>query len=208
MSLLFIRFPAAADQKGKSSHDIRTILSAFSPLHVFRLMATPSILLTVGSINITREVLLIIVQDLACGLLSWSQYSLLSAPRHIISNRFHLTSPLYSGLFYIAPATGFLIGTLVGGRYSDWTVKKWIIRRKGTRLPQDRLNSGMWSFFLIIPAASLVYGWGLEGTSDSFSWLALPVISAFFVAAGLLAAFASLNTYCAGRSIIWGERQV
>ena len=140
MSFLFIRFPAVADSKGKSSYNVQSSLSAFSPLYVFRLMVSPSILLTVGFINITREALLITVKDFACGLLSWSQYSLLSAPGHIISSRFHLTSPLYSGLFYIAPATGFIIGTLVGGRYSDWTVKRWIIKREGTRLPQDRLN--------------------------------------------------------------------
>ena len=147
--------------------------------------------------------MLIAVQDLTCGLLSWSQYSLLSAPRHIIGNHFHLTSPLYSGLFYISPAMGFLLGTLVGGRYSDRTVKQWIVRRDGTRLPQDRLNSGMWSFFLVVPAASLTYGWSLDAKDDSVAWLALPIVSAFFVAAGLLAAFASLNTYCAGRSLLF-----
>ena len=208
MSVLFIHFPEAADPKGKSSSDIRNTLYASSPLPVFRLMANPSILFTVGFASLLFKNLLIVVQDLTCGLLSWSQYSLLSAPRHIISNRFHLTSPLYSGLFYISPALGFLTGTLVGGRYSDRTVKKWIARRHGTRLPQDRLNSGMWSFFLVVPAASMAYGWGLEGKDDSIAWLILPVISAFFVAAGLLAAFASLNTYCAGRSLLSSRNSV
>lgn len=100
---------------------------------------------------------------------------------------------------------GFVLGTLVGGRYSDRTVKKWIVRRNGLRLPQDRLNSGMWSFFLVVPAASIAYGWGLGGKDDSIAWLVLPIVSMFFIAAGLLAAFASLNTYCAGRSfpLIW-----
>ena len=208
MSVLFIHFPEAADPKAKSSRGIRNALNASNPLPVFRLMADPSILFTVGSASMLSEDLLIVSQDFACGLLSWSQYSLLSAPRPIISNRFHLTSPLYSGLFYISPALGFLIGTLVGGRYSDRTVKKWIARRHGTRLPQDRLNSGMWSFFLVVPAASMAYGWGLEGKDDSIAWLALPVISAFFVAAGLLAAFASLNTYCAGRSLLCARKSV
>ncbi|KAJ9669406.1 hypothetical protein H2201_000273 [Coniosporium apollinis] len=139
----------------------------------------------------------VLFTDLTCGLLSWSQYSLLSAPRHLISTRFHLTSPLLSGLFYIAPAGGFLLGTIVGGRYSDLTVRKWITKRGGVRLPQDRLNSGMIAFFLLIPAASLAYGWGPECTSCSVGGLALPIVTGFFVAAGLLAAFASLNTYSA-----------
>lgn len=57
----------------------------------------------------------------------------------------------------------------------------------------------MIAFFLLIPAASLVYGWGLECTSCSVGGLALPIVTGFFVAAGLLAAFASLNTYSAGK---------
>ncbi|KAF2129405.1 putative MFS transporter [Dothidotthia symphoricarpi CBS 119687] len=157
-------------------------VATFNPLPVFKQMRYPNISLT----------------HLSCGFLSWSQYSVLSAPRHILSTRFLLTSPISSGLFYIAPATGFLLGTVVGGRYSDMTVRKWIDRR-GERLPQDRLNSGMLAFFVIIPLASLLYGWGLQCNSCSTEkvGLALPIVTSFFTAAGLLAAFASLNTYCA-----------
>ena len=199
MSLFFIRYPKVEDQNTKSNRNIRNTLNAFNPLHIFRLMANPSILLTVDFTISLSEARLIMVQDLTCGLLSWSQYFLLSAPRLIFSSRFHLTSPLYSGLFYIAPAMGFMLGTLVGGKYSDRTVKQWIVRRNGIRLPQDRLNSGMWSFFLVVPATSMIYGWSLDTKNDSIAWLALPIISAFFLAAGLLAALASINTYCAGK---------
>lgn len=203
MSFFVIHFPAVEDQRAPSLHDARKMMSSSTnPLNVFRLMASPSILLTVSAVNHPPlfQPMLNDLQDLTCGILSWSQYSLLSAPRYIISNRFHLTSPLYSGVFYIAPAAGFLLGTLVGGRYSDRTVKKYISKRDGLRLPQDRLNSGMWSFFLVVPVASLVYGWGMGGKDGSMGWLALPIIAAFFIAAGLLAAFASLNTFCAGMS--------
>ncbi|KAF2637308.1 putative MFS transporter [Massarina eburnea CBS 473.64] len=160
----------------------RNALVEFDPRPVFQQMMYPNVIFT----------------HLSCGFLSWSQYALLSAPRHILSTRFGLSSPLSSGLFYIAPVTGFLLGTVVGGRYSDMTVCKWIARR-GTRLPQDRLNSGMWAFFFFIPAASLIYGWGLEceRCSTARAGLALPIVTSFFMAAGLLAAFASLNTYCA-----------
>lgn len=51
--------------------------------------------------------------------------------------------PLIIGLFYIAPGTGFLVGSIVGGRLSDHTVKRYIKKRNGLRLPQDRLNSGL-----------------------------------------------------------------
>ncbi|KAH7060675.1 synaptic vesicle transporter [Macrophomina phaseolina] len=156
----------------------RQVLGTFNPSHVFQLFIYPNVLFT----------------DLACGLLSWSQYALLSAPRHILTTRFHLTTPLISGLFYLSPAAGFLTGTMIGGRWSDHTVRKHIALRNGMRLPQDRLNSGMPAFFFVVPAASLVYGWSLEFDKGG---LALCVVMAYFTALGLLAAFASLNTYCA-----------
>lgn len=73
-----------------------------------------------------------------------------------------MTSSLTSGLFYIALAAGYLLGTVVGGRLSDYTVRSWIIVRGGVRLPQDRLNGGIQWLFLIIPPISLVYGWGMH----------------------------------------------
>ncbi|KAF2140446.1 uncharacterized protein K452DRAFT_230155 [Aplosporella prunicola CBS 121167] len=165
-------------EESKQAMSILEMLDHFNPKHVFGLMIYPNIFFT----------------DLACGLLSWTQYSLLSAPRHIITERFNLTSPLVSGLFYISPAAGFLAGTMIGGKYSDMTVRKWIDKRGGVRLPQDRLNSGMFSFFFLVPVTSLVYGWCLQADKGG---LPLPVIMAFFTAGGLMAAFASLNTYCA-----------
>ncbi|KAH8629869.1 hypothetical protein IG631_14446 [Alternaria alternata] len=171
----------------------RTALAQFNPLPVFKQMTYPNIIMTrcITSKEADR-----LHQHLSCGFLSWSQYSILSAPRHILVTRFGLTSPLSSGLFYLAPATGFLLGTIVGGRYSDMTVRRYI-KTRGERLPQDRLNAGMLSFFLVIPTASLVYGWGLQYGPTSRAALALPIVTSFFTAAGLLAAFASLNTYCA-----------
>lgn len=123
---------------------------------------------------------------------------MLAAPREIITVRFHLDTPLIAGLYYIAPAAGFLTGTLIGGRWSDHTVRKWI-KVRGHRVPHDRLKSCWFAFFLIIPAASLIQGWCLQFDVGE---LALPIVMAYFVAAGLLLAFASLNTYCAGNSIL------
>lgn len=75
------------------------------------------------------------------------------------------------------------------------TVRKWLKRRAGLRLPQDRLDSGMLAFSFVIPASSLVYGWGLD---REVGGLPLPIVTSFFSAAGLMIAFASVNTYCAG----------
>jgi len=168
---------------GRLNMPLKKGLVQFNPIPVFRAMAYPNVFFT----------------HISCGLLSWSQYFLLAAPRHILASQFHMTAPLTSGLFYIAPGVGFLLGTVIGGRYSDHTVRRWIVERGGVRLPQDRLNSGKLCFFLVIPTASLVYGWGLQYIhfSKLSGGLAFPLVFAFITAAGLLAAFACLNTYCA-----------
>jgi predicted MFS family arabinose efflux permease len=179
-SLIFLRKGGKpATLKNPSFGDV---LHIWNPTRVISLMRYPSLLFT----------------DIACGLLSWSQYALLSSPGHILRSQYNLNSPMISGLFYLSPASGFLVGTLIGGRFSDRTVKQWIEKRHGLRLPQDRLRSGFVSWFVVIPAASLLFGWGVE---QKVGGLALPVVSAFFAAAGILAAFAGLNTYCAGESV-------
>ena len=114
-------------------------------------------------------------------------------PSHI-NPRFNLTTPLISGLFYIAPGTGFLVGSIVGGRLSDRTVKRYIKKRNGLRLPQGRLNSGLLTLVGVLPVATLVYGWNLQ---EKVGGLALPIVCALFGGAGLMGSFYGLNTYTA-----------
>jgi hypothetical protein len=135
-------------------------------------------------------------QCLTCGLLSTFQYALLTSARSIFNPRFNLTTPLISGLFYLSPGIGFLIGSVVGGRLSDHAVKKWILKRNGVRLPQDRLNSGLATLFAVVPISTLIYCWTLQ---KEVGGMAVPIIAAFFAGAGLLGAFNGLNTYSAGK---------
>ena len=133
---------------------------------------------------------------MTCGFLAFYQYALLTSVRSIINPRFHLTTPLVSGLFYLAPGAGFLIGSIVGGKLSDRTVKKYIAQRNGVRLPRDRLNSGLLTLFFVLPAATLIYGWTLQ---EEVGGMAVPIISAFWGGAGLMGSFNALNTYTAGK---------
>lgn len=125
-------------------------------------------------------------------------YSLLTPPRYLINPRFHLTTPLVSGLFYLAPGGGFLIGVIAGGRWADITVKKWMLKRDGQRLAQDRLNSGILAFFFLVPVATAIYGWSLEFTVGG---LAVPAVAMFFCGVGLMVAFTCLNTYTSGMAV-------
>lgn len=86
----------------------------------------------------------------------------------------------------------------MGGKLSDRAVKKWIKKRNGVRLPQDRLNSGLITLFAVLPASTLVYAWTLQ---EGVGGMAVPIISAFTAGIGLLGTFNGLNTYSAGERI-------
>ncbi|OQE46942.1 hypothetical protein PENCOP_c001G02718 [Penicillium coprophilum] len=129
---------------------------------------------------------------LAAGALVWNQYSLLTPIRYVLNPRFHLTSPIQTGLFYIAPGCGYLVGTFMGGRWADHTVKKWIRKRGGVRVPEDRLKSCLIFLGLVIPGCILVYGWTVE---KAVGGIPVPVLAMFFQGVAQLFCFPSLNTY-------------
>ncbi|PYH68006.1 MFS general substrate transporter [Aspergillus vadensis CBS 113365] len=173
-------------EEGRESHiSLRYVLRAFNPIKVFKLYLLPQVFLT----------------DLSCGFLAVTQYGLLTSVRNVINPRFNFDTPLVSGLFYISPGVGFILGSLVGGRFSDHTVKRYIAKRNGIRLPKDRLNGGLPYLFLVLPASMLLYGWCLQ---REFGGLALPVVLSLLIGAGLMGAWNGLNTYSA--EIIPSER--
>ncbi|KAL2815082.1 major facilitator superfamily domain-containing protein [Aspergillus cavernicola] len=153
------------------------IVKVFNPTRTFRLWLYPNMLLSF----------------ITCGLLSTFLYGLLSSARTIFNPRFNLTSALVSGLFFLSPGAGFLTGSILGGRLSDATVRKYM-RIRGFRLPQDRLNSGIVMLFLVLPGATLVYAWTLETEKGG---MAVPIVAAFFGGVGLMGSFNGLNTYAA-----------
>ncbi|KAI4679304.1 uncharacterized protein J4E84_008332 [Alternaria hordeiaustralica] len=147
-----------------------------NPFRVVKLYRYPNILLTA----------------LASSSLVWNMYSLLTPIRYVLNPRFNLQSPLQSGLFYIAPGCGYLLGTFFGGRYADHIVKKYI-RLRGHRVSEDRLRSCVFFLGVVIPACMLVYGWSVE---KRVGGIALPVVMMFLQGVAQLFCFPSLNTYC------------
>lgn len=121
-------------------------------------------------------------------------YSLLTPIRYVLNPRFHLTSPLQSGLFYLAPGAGYLLGTFFGGRYADYVVKKYIrLSPTHSRHPEDRLRSALPFMGIAIPACVLIYGWSVE---QNVGGIPLVVIVLFLQGVAQLFCFPSLNTYC------------
>ncbi|RDW74661.1 putative MFS transporter [Aspergillus mulundensis] len=181
LSLMFVpevqQEPSTEKEQKKKQITLRYALKVFNPLRVFRLWLYPNIFLSF----------------LTCGLLSTYLYALLSSARTIFNPRFNLTSALVSGLFYLAPGSGFLIGSVLGGRLSDRAVHKYIARR-GFRLPQDRLNSGLVMLSLVLPGATLIYAWTLD---QEVGGMPVPIIAGFVGGVGLMGSFNGLNTYAA-----------
>ncbi|KAJ4287553.1 hypothetical protein N0V90_012256 [Kalmusia sp. IMI 367209] len=155
---------------------LHTMWQWLNPFRILRLYRYPN-LLTVA---------------IAASSLVWNMYSLLTPIRYVLNPRFDLSSPLQSGLFYIAPGAGYLVGTLVGGRWADHTVKKYI-KIRGERVSEDRLRSCLPFIGIVIPACMLIYGWSVEKRKGG---VALPVIMMFLQGVAQLFCFPSLNTYC------------
>lgn len=101
---------------------------------------------------------------------------------------------MQSGLFYLAPGAGYVIGTFFGGRYADYVVKKHIAKSPtNTRIPEDRLRSALPFMGIIIPGCVLIYGWGVD---QDVGGIPLVVVMLFIQGVAQLFCFPSLNTYC------------
>ncbi|KAH6674340.1 major facilitator superfamily domain-containing protein [Halenospora varia] len=154
----------------------RVLWSMLNPWRVVRLYKYPNLIMVA----------------LASSSLVWNMYSLLTPIRYILNPRFNLTTPIQSGLFYLAPGCGYILGTFFGGRYADYITIKYT-RKRGSRVPEDRLRSALPFMGIMIPSCMLIYGWSIE---KRFGGIALPVIMMFIQGIGQLFCFPSLNTYC------------
>ncbi|CAK7267758.1 hypothetical protein SEPCBS57363_002753 [Sporothrix epigloea] len=156
---------------------LRVLWPMINPLRVIRLFIYPNLIMAGG----------------ASSSLVWNMYALLTPIRYVLNPRFHLTTPMQSGLFYLAPGCGYIVGTFFGGRYADYMVRRYIKKRDGVRVPEDRLRSALPFIGAVIPACMLVYGWGVE---RGVGGIPLAVTMMFLQGVAQLFCFPSINTYC------------
>lgn len=152
-----------------------SIMRMINPWRVLKLWRYPNVVFT----------------GLASAAILWNMYGLLAPIRYVLNPRYGLETPLQSGLFYLAPGLGYLIGTLFGGRFADYTVKRYI-KKRGVRVPEDRLRSAV-PFMLVIAVCILIYGWTVE---KAVGGIPLTVIVMFIQGVAQLFCFPSLNAYC------------
>ncbi|KAI0009927.1 major facilitator superfamily domain-containing protein [Xylariaceae sp. FL0662B] len=170
----------------------KVLAHMINPWSVIRLWKYPNLLLVA----------------LATSALIWNMYSLLTPIRYVINPRYNLTTPLEGGLFYLAPGCGYLTGAFLGGRYADFVVKKYI-KKRGIRIPEDRLYSALPFMGIVIPGCVLIYGWCVE---KNVGGIPLTVVVLYLQGVAQLFCFPSLNTYCLdvmpGRSEVIGGNYV
>ncbi|KAL1921080.1 uncharacterized protein VTP21DRAFT_11715 [Calcarisporiella thermophila] len=163
--------PTLASSTPAIKHSIFHQLKLFNPLRSLALIRYRFVLLAafqIGSAFIAATVL-----------------NLLIPTR--LAPRYKLDSTL-TGLTYIGLGVGCVFGSVVGGRLSDYFVRK----RAGDVVPEDRLGWHVWAgSFLFVPAGALVYGWLLDTVSIVF----LPLIGHFFVGLGIMLVFTGISTY-------------
>ncbi|TVY40157.1 Itaconate transport protein [Lachnellula occidentalis] len=153
----------------------KKIASWLSPVSTIKLYKYPGILFT----------------SIASGALLWGMYSILTPIRQVLNPRFGLTTPLQSGLLYLAPGAGYLIGCPLAGKWSDYMVKRWKKKTSGVARPEDRLRATLVPF-LLNAASTLIYGWSVEKKKGG---MAVPIIFLFLSAFAQMACFSPISAY-------------
>lgn len=124
--------------------------------------------------------------------LVYTMYIVQTPIRAVLEPRFNLLSPIYSGLFYLAPGMGYLVGSLIGGPWADYTVKKYI-KKRGRRIPEDRLYTVLIPLGIMYPVSTLIYGWTIEFEKGG---MAVPIIFLFIGGVAQTCIFPASNAYC------------
>ncbi|KAI8967135.1 major facilitator superfamily domain-containing protein [Mycotypha africana] len=104
-----------------------------------------------------------------------------------------------TGLCYLSLGAGFMIGSIVSGRHSDYLLLK--LSKKASKqqepygdqpkiCPEMRLQAAVPSFFLM-PAGYLIYGWCTEKKVGVYA----PLIGLFIYSMGQMWAFTPVSVY-------------
>ena len=135
--------------------------------------------------------------SLASASLIFTMYAVITPIHQVLNPRYHLQAPWQAGLFYLAPGSGYFVGTLCGGKWADHVVRKWKAKLGGVRRPEDRLRSGVWFLGVGMTVSVQVYSWCVQTNRGG---IPLTVIALFIHGFCQLMIFPSLNTFCLGES--------
>ncbi|KAA6414029.1 MAG: MFS multidrug resistance transporter [Lasallia pustulata] len=156
-------------------------LAFIDPLKIILNLRYPAVLLTVWLASITFGCLYV---------LNISLQSTFSKPPYSFST-------LIVGLTYIPNSIGYILASLLGGRWTDKIMAREAIKagrydEKGKLVyrPEDRLRENAWIAIFLYPGALVWYGWTAE---QKVFWL-VPLLANFFFGVGSMLIFSASTT--------------
>ncbi|KAK9760924.1 Dityrosine transporter 1, variant 2 [Basidiobolus ranarum] len=123
------------------------------------------------------------------GIIFGVLFLLLTLLSETYAERYSLTSSQI-GFCYGAEGAGSILGTVFGGVYTDYTLRKQMKANGGFHKPEMRLHS-LWIGSFLVPVGCLVYGWLLHFETHYI----LPLIGHFLFGFGMNIIIATSNTY-------------
>jgi len=151
------------------------------PLSVLAFLRFPAVLITVYLASITFGTL----------------YMLNISIQQTFSQKPYGYSVIILGLLYIPNSVGYVIASLVGGRWTDYIMHRearaagrYDSHGKLVFRPEDRMRENAYLAALIFPGALLWYGW----TADKGIIWIVPMIANFFFGVGSMIIFGVATT--------------
>lgn len=112
------------------------------------------------------------------GIAFGSYYLVNISVQSVFSNEPYSFSTMIVGLIYIPSALGSILGSVLGGCWTDYVMRREAIRQgrydeQGNLIvrPVDRMNENVWLAAVLFPAAMLWFGW----TADKHVFWLVPV---------------------------------
>lgn len=95
------------------------------------------------------------------------------------------------GLMYIPNSIGYVIASLVNGRWSDYILRRSIKRNNGVEISEARIAENVYMAAALFPAALLLFGW----TANARIFWLVPLIGSFLFGVASMIIFSNTMTY-------------
>ncbi|KAK9261829.1 major facilitator superfamily domain-containing protein [Lipomyces tetrasporus] len=100
-------------------------------------------------------------------------------------------SSIVTGLLYLPNGLGYVLGSLVGGRWSDRILKNAIKKNNGKMVPEARLAENMLTAGIVVCSGMILFGW----TAWRHLFWFVPIIGTFLFGFGSLIIFTTTLTF-------------
>ena len=94
-------------------------------------------------------------------------------------------------LLYLGNSLGYLVGSLIGGRWSDYIFVRSAAKHGGEFEAEGRFGLSTWVGAIMYPLGILMYGW----TVEKGLFVIIPEIGTFFFGFGMMLVFSTVTTY-------------